>query len=124
MNITIHSKIKDENLPMGFLSPNCKFYNVPYGKHEKFAGEYCIEHDLIDEENQWENDGYGHVLYRDFLIEEKGFILLDCPMDNNESFATFNINKINVKQAMWLIDYYVRINDSISLSKLKRHLNL
>ena len=44
MQVVIHSKIKDENIPMGFLSPEGKFYPVIWGKHEKFAGEYVLEH--------------------------------------------------------------------------------
>lgn len=124
MLVVIHSKIQDENLPMGFLAPNGEFYNVKWGKHEKFAGEYCMRHNLLEEESAWEDEGFGNVLYRDFLVKKKGFMLLDCPMDNNESFAMFETDKITVKQVMWLVDYYVKLQDHESLNKLKGHVNL
>lgn len=124
MLVVIHSKIKDENLPMGFLTPTGKFYDVKWGKHEKFAGEYCVEHNLLDEENQWEDEEFGNILYRDFLIKKKGFMLLDCPTDDNESFAMFETEKITVKQVMYLVDYYVKLNDYESLNKLKEYVNL
>ena len=75
MLVVIHSKIQDENLPMGFLAPNGEFYNVKWGKHEKFAGEYCMRHNLLEEESAWEDEGFGNVLYRDFLVKKKGFML-------------------------------------------------
>lgn len=124
MLVVIHSKIKDDNLPMGFLTPTGIFYSCRWGKHEKFAGEYVVENNLLDEEKQWEEEGFGNVLYRDFLVKQKGWMLLDCPSDDDTSFAMFETEKITVKQVMYLVDYYVKLNDYESLNKLKEHINL
>ena len=51
-------------------------------------------------------------------------MLLDCPTDDDTSFAMFDTDKITVKQVMYLVDYYVKINDCESLNKLKEHVNL
>ena len=124
MQVVIHSKIKDENIPMGFLSPEGKFYPVIWGKHEKFAGEYVLEHNLREECEAWEEESFGNILNRDFLVLKKGWMLLDCPTDDYTSFAMFDTDKVTVKQVMYLVDYYVKINDFESLNKLKEHVNL
>ena len=51
-------------------------------------------------------------------------MLLDCPSDDDTSFVMFETEKITVKQVMYLVDYYVKLNDYESLNKLKEHVNL
>lgn len=110
----IHCYKKAEHT-LGFLEPNGKFHAVCWGKHEKWAGEYIAEHDLRDEQEEFELTNYS-ALSRDFLVCKKNFIILNCPCDDGELYIIYH--KISKKQKNFLIDYLLKIEDQGSIEKV------
>lgn len=120
----LHIYTKSSEHPSGFLTPEGKFYKCNWGKHEKFAGEYIAENNLLDEQRKFEDDFFS-ALSKDFLISEKRFICFNNPCDNEELFICFNKHKkMSKQQEKFISDYLIKINDTAKLKEFCEVLNV
>lgn len=117
----IHSHKQVDNLPLGWLLPD-KFIEVRWGKHEKWAGEYIIQNDLLQENNEFENKCFS-ALSKDFLICCKNFILLHDPCDCGELFIGYNsLVKPTKFQKDFIFDLLLKIQDADAMKKFMEYL--
>ena len=93
------NKIDDPALQMdiGFITPEGNLEICKYGEHEQLAMEICIKNNWVDLYTNSE-----HILCSDFLILEKGYILVNRPGHS----PTLTLGKIpNKKQEDIVIIY-------------------
>lgn len=75
----------DESPRLGWLSPDGNFVEVVYGRHQKFAEEYCDWAGLSSVAwKLYQDKKYTDIrhLFGDFLVYEQGWILIDAPSGN------------------------------------------
>lgn len=111
-NIEVHSSdIKEkepekELLGYGWLSPSGEFTSSPWGTHEESACKICKANNW--ERQQKESDW---SLCRDYLVFERGYVLIDNPLGVGSPRSTYNTTKITNKQREFLYGYYSDIGD-------------
>jgi uncharacterized protein YifE (UPF0438 family) len=100
----------------GWLSPTGEFSPSEFGDHEQWAADYIDEHDLEDEYFDWYEKRYtdgkrfGLGIKGDFLVYEKGFVLLHNPANGLAQITASDIKPLTKKQKEFLFDYYTERN--------------
>lgn len=105
---------KVESQPYGWLSPTGEFIKSGWGTHEDTA-KYIIKRRCWDTDYyEWVNNesetGNKRVLYRDFLIYEKGYVLIHNPSLIGNYKVTY-AKDLTKKQKDFLYGYFVDMGD-------------
>lgn len=103
------SKPKKEYQPFGFISPAGKFYSGEWGTHESEAFKIVESQGFEDEYDEW--DDLCH-LARDFLIREKGYVLIHNPCNDGGYIVTYE-KPLTKKQREFLYEYFCDIGDKL-----------
>lgn len=111
-NTEVHSsdikKEEPEKEPLGYgwVSPSGEFIPSPWGTHEESAWEIC-------KKKSWDKlqDKSRHLLCRDYLVFEKGYVLIDNPLGIGSPRTTYDVTRITKKQKDFLFGYYTDIGD-------------
>ena len=105
-------KVKSQ--PYGWLSPTGEFTEGDWGTHENTAKDIinkkCLDTDYYEWVNNENETGNKRVLYRDFLIYEKGYALIHNPSLIGNYKVTYAKNLTN-KQKDFLYGYFVDMGD-------------
>ena len=109
---TEHVQSEKENLGFGWLSPKGDFIESPFGRYEESAEKICEEKELKSGFRHWSNTHrHGRLaLYRDFLIEEKGYCLIHNPNGNGGYIVTYT-KPLTKKQKEFLYEYFIDKGD-------------
>ena len=113
----LYSSKFDSNYPSGWLLPNGELLECDWGDHEKFAGEYIRENNLLDEQREFEKE-YSTYYCKDYVIMRKHWVLLDCPSGNCQLHVTFRKHKITKIQREYLLNYFLTFKDTENMDKL------
>jgi hypothetical protein len=106
----------DSNYPSGWLNPKGELIECDWGEHESFASDFIRNNKMLDEQDVFEK-AYGNHYCGDFLVY-KGWVLFDCPSGNCQAVITFKKGKLTKKQKDYIIDYVLKIEDSVNLEVL------
>lgn len=109
---------REEKAPLparefGWLSPSGVFTESPFGKHEESAEEICKAHGFLEEYQEWRRDPKNthlSLLYRDFLMEKKGYALIHNPSGDGGYVVTSRV-KLTKAQREFLYDYFLSMGD-------------
>lgn len=103
------SKPKKKYQPYGFLAPSGKFYPGEWGTHESEAFELILSQGFEDEYDAWSDPFH---LARDFLILEKGYVLIHNPGNDGGYIVTYE-KQLTKKQREFLYEYFCDIGDKL-----------
>lgn len=107
---------KSNDAISGWLSPQGKFYNVTWGEHESWAGDYVFDNKLHNDKKEFEIDG-GDSYYKDFLIHVKRFILIDNP--EQDGAITVSYKTMTKAQKEFIMEYAIKIKDENALKEIE-----
>lgn len=97
----------------GWLSPTGDFRKSPFGYHEESA-EWIVEDNHFGSEyDDWYEgrlDKGLACLYKDFLVEVKGYVLIHNP-SNSGGYVVSHNKKLTKAQREFLYDYFIKIGD-------------
>ena len=105
----------DDMCEYGFIAPNGNYIQVPWGEHTEWAFEYL---DLNNIYNDFYHSEYDYPV--DYLVYEKGFILIDSPAYGTPSVTISKEKPITNAQRETLYDYYMwlgQLDKAIALYK-------
>ena len=111
---------KVESQPFGWLSPTGEFTESDWGTHEESAIKIVEQKNFGNDYNEWlieekrTNDDL--LLYRDFLIYEKGYVLIHNPSLIGGYKVTYAKDLTN-KQKDFLYGYFIDMGDRLSAEK-------
>ena len=97
----------------GYVLPDGTFYPSPFGTHEEAAIELVKEHG-------WKNEKLhsSYTLCRDFLIYEKGYVLIHNPLFDGGYVVSRSADKTLTKaQRETLYDYFMENGDTFLANK-------
>ena len=107
----------DNEITTGWLDTSGKFVELEWGQHSKWAGEYIIEHNLLDRKREFEKKT--NLMYdNDFLIGELNFVLFDCPSSDGHVIITYHNSHLTKAQEDFISDYLIRIKDNYTLKRI------
>ncbi len=116
----IYSLIMDKNMPCGWLLPNGQLNACLCNEHEEKAFEYLnLDNSLYQEFSNWlcvVDIGYAS----DFLVTEKGWILMHNPAQREQLIVQLNSRKCSKAQQNFLMDHYLKIGDTRCLLQLSK----
>lgn len=103
----------------GWLSPDGKYLESPWGDHEKSAGQIVEKCGFEKQYRTWldtQNKNFsslGHQdNYRDFLLAEKGYCLIHNPSGDG-GYHISRIRPYTGKQKDFLFKYFMNIGDTL-----------
>lgn len=103
---------KSETKPFGWLSPSGTFCESDFGTHEESAKKICKEKRF--QRDEWVIDEKRNpmkmVLYRDFLIYEKGYALIHNPT-GEKGYIVSHQKPLTKKQKNFLYSYFTDMGD-------------
>lgn len=79
-----HISVEVHEVISGWLSPQGEFIYCDWGEHTKLAYEILEKNNWMDEYIEKRKECISEYS-RDFLVKEKGYILLDCPNNNGHT---------------------------------------
>ena len=97
----------------GWLSPAGEFTESPFGEHEESAEAICENKGFEPEYRTWRKamlDTNSMRLYRDFLVEVKGYCLIHNPTGSGGYIVT-NIKNLTKRQKEFLYGYFMDMGD-------------
>ena len=112
-------KLKVESQPFGWLSPTGEFIKGDWGEHEGIAIEIVKQKHLESDYNEWRMKDDGHILYRDYLINVKGYALIHNPSMYGNYIVT-HTKELTKRQKDFLYGYFIDMGDAWSA---ERYLN-
>lgn len=92
----------------GWVTPTGEFIESPWGSHEESANKIVNDKGFKDEYNEWLTEQPNNTLginYRDFLIHEKGYVLIHSP--SYLGYQVVNIKPLTKKQRDFLYGYFL-----------------
>ena len=110
---TIEPKVDSQ--PFGWLSPTGEFTESDWGTHEEAAQEIIKEKLFEDEYEKWISET-DFRLYRDFLIYEKGYVLIHNPSLFGAYKVTY-VKDLNKKKKDFLYGYFYDMGDKWNAEK-------
>ena len=117
--VTEQIKPKVEYQPFGWLSPTGEFIKGDWGEHEGIAIEIVKQKHLESDYNEWRMKDDGHILYRDYLINVKGYALIHNPSMYGNYIVT-HTKELTKRQKDFLYGYFIDMGDAWSA---ERYLN-
>ena len=118
---TIEPKV--ESQPFGWLSPMGEFIESDWGTHEESAINIVEQKNLGNDYNEWLIEGKrtndNLCLCRDFLIYEKGYVLIHNPSMIGNYKVTY-AKDLTKQQKDFLYGYFIDMGDRLSA---ERYLN-
>ena len=110
---TIEPKVDSQ--PFGWLSPTGEFTESDWGTHEEAAQEIIKEKLFEDEYEKWISET-DFRLYRDFLIYEKGYVLIHNPSLFGAYKVTY-VKDLKKKKKDFLYGYFYDMGDKWNAEK-------
>ena len=110
---TIEPKVDSQ--PFGWLSPTGEFTESDWGTHEEAAQEIIKEKLFEDEYEKWISET-DFRLYRDFLIYEKGYVLIHNPSLFGAYKVTY-VKDLTKDQKDFLYGYFYDMGDKWNAEK-------
>lgn len=111
-------KPKVDSQPFGWLSPTGEFTESDWGTHEEAAQEIIKEKLFEDEYEKWISETNFRI-YRDFLIYEKGYVLIHNPNLFGAYKVTY-VKDLTKDQKDFLYSYFYDMGDRL---RAERYLN-
>ena len=112
------SEPKVESQPYGWLSPTGEFTESDWGTHEDAARNIILKRDWILDYTEWvareRKTGNKLMLYRDFLIYEKGYVLIHNPSLIGNYKVTY-LKDLTKKQKDFLYGYFIDMDDRLTV---------
>lgn len=107
---------------LGWLSPSGDFYESPWGTHEDSALKIVESNNWRSGFRDWKRDhirSTGMILARDYLVYEKGWILLDNPLliGGRPRATMSDESRITKKQRDFLYGYFFDIGDTLMANR-------
>lgn len=109
---SIEPKVKYQ--PYGWLSPMGDFIESDFGTHEESACEIVEKNHWENEYLEWEKklkDEYITYLYRDFICEVKGYVLIHDPA--GVGYIVTHKKELTKKQKEFLYGYFIDMCDTL-----------
>lgn len=110
-------KYKKENrveAKYGWLDPTGRFFESPWGTHEHKARNIIDKNGWIDEYMKWDDAGIEGIRFcRDFLINVKGYVLIDNPNLLFGHTRAVCPEKLTKKQKDFLYKYFMNLGDTL-----------
>ena len=104
-------KPKVDSQPFGWLSPTGDFIESDWGTHEESAQEIVKKKGFEDEYEEWISAS-DFRLYRDFLIYEKGYVLIHNPSLFGVYKVTY-VKDLTKDQKDFLYGYFYDMGDRL-----------
>lgn len=112
---TIEPKVDSQ--PYGWLSPTGEFTESDWGTHEEAAQEIVKNKGLEKEYREWSEEATSKLnLYRDYLIYEKGYILIHNPSLIGNYKVTYK-KDLTKHQKDFLYSYFIDMGDNWNAEK-------
>ena len=108
-------KPKVDSQPFGWLSPTGDFIESDWGTHEESAQEIVKKKGFEDEYEEWISAS-DFRLYRDFLIYEKGYVLIHNPSLFGGYKVTY-VKDLTKDQKDFLYGYFYDMGDKWNAEK-------
>ena len=110
-------KPKVESQPYGWLSPTGEFIESDWGTHEESAIEIIKQKYFKEDYNEWrKSTDNKSLLYRDFLIYGKGYVLIHNPSMIGNYKVTYT-KDLTRQQKDFLYGYFIDMGDRLSAEK-------
>lgn len=113
---TTKVKKKVDYQPYGWLSPTGKFIEADWGKHEGSAIDIISKNNFTDEYNKWSMIAKKSGLARDFLIYEKGYLLIHNPSLVGGYKVTYS-KDLTKQQRDFLYGYFLNMGDAFTAER-------
>lgn len=110
---------KVDSQPFGWLSPTGEFIESDWGTHEESAQEIVKKKGFEKEYEEWSEEAESqlwHYLYRDYLIYEKGYVLIHNPSLIGGYKVTYR-RKLTKQQKDFLYGYFIDMGDKWNAEK-------
>lgn len=108
----IYEKVKAGDLDVdideyeyGWLNTRGEFFPVPFGGHERFAGEYVEKAALFDRRYERGTSGLKFRSSGDFLVKGLGWVLIDNPEQGSGIITRDHSRRLTKAQKEFLYDY-------------------